>query len=40
MADDSTPGTLSKLAALTLLNLYNRRPGPKLSYRPTNREWL
>lgn len=29
---DSTPGTLGKLAALTLLNLYNRRPGPKLYF--------
>lgn len=29
---DSTPGSLSKLSALTLINQYNRRPGPKLYF--------
>lgn len=29
---DSTPGSLGKLTAITLLNLYNKRPGPKLYF--------
>jgi hypothetical protein len=29
---DSTPGSLGKLTAITMINLYNRRPGPKLYF--------
>lgn len=29
---DSTPGSLAKLTAITLVNQYNRRPGPKLYF--------
>lgn len=29
---DSTPGSLAKLTALSLINQYNRKPGPKLYF--------
>jgi hypothetical protein len=29
---DSTPGSLAKLSAIALLNLYNKRPGPRLYF--------
>jgi hypothetical protein len=31
---DTTPGSLAKLTAIVILNLYNKRPGPKLNYPP------
>lgn len=29
---DSTPGSLAKLTAISLVNQYNRKPGPKLYF--------
>lgn len=29
---DSTPGSLAKLCAIVMLNLYNKRPGPRLTF--------